>query len=44
MLALFPVLDNISLQLIYFIHNSVYPLIPSPYLAPPPFPLPTGSH
>ena len=33
-LALFPVLHNISLQLIYFIH-SLYHLIPYPYLVPP---------
>ena len=33
-LAIFPVLYNISLELIYLIHNSLYFLIPYAYLAP----------
>ena len=37
------VLYNISLLLIYFIHSSLYLLIPSPYLALP-FSLPTGNY
>lgn len=44
MLAVFPVLYSISLQLIYFIPSSLYLLIPHPYLAPPHFPLPIGNH
>ena len=31
----FPVLYNISLLLIYFIHSSMHLLIPYPYLVPP---------
>ena len=40
----FPVQYNISWLLIYFIHSSLYFLIPHTRLAPPPFPLPTGNH
>ena len=36
-LAIFPVLCNISLQLTYFINSSLYVLIPYPYSVPPPF-------
>ena len=39
-----PVLYNISLLFIYFIHSSLYLLIPYPYLAPTPFILPRGNH
>ena len=39
----FPVLYNTFLLLIYFIHCSLYLLIPYPYIAPLPFPLPTGT-
>ena len=42
-MALFSVLCNISLLLIYFIHSSLYLLIPYPYLAPLHFPLPIGN-
>ena len=42
--VLFPGLFSISLLLICFIHNSLYFLIPYPYLAPPCFLLPTGNH
>ena len=37
-------LYNTSLLLIYFIHSSLYLLIPYPYFAPLPSPLPTGTH
>ena len=40
-LAIFPVLYNISLLLIFFIYSSLCLLIPYPCLTPPPFPLPT---
>ena len=43
-LAVFPVLYNISLWLIYFIHSNLYLLIICPYFIPPPFPLPTGNN
>ena len=33
-----------SLYLIYFIPSNLYHLIPFPYLAPHPSPLPTGNH
>ena len=42
-LAVFPMLYNISLQLTYFVHSSLYLLTPCPYLAPPCFPLPSGN-
>ena len=42
-MAIFPVLYKISLYLISFIHNSSYLLIPYHYIAPSPFPLPTGN-
>ena len=29
---------------VYFIPNSLYLLLPYPYIAPPPFPLPLGNH
>ena len=41
-MAIFSVLYNISLQLIYFTHSSLYLLISYLYL-PSPFPLPTGN-
>ena len=44
MLAIFPVVYNISLQVIYFIHGSLDFLISCPYFAPPSFPLPTDNH
>ena len=40
-LTIFPVLYNIFLWLIYFIHSSLDPLIPYPYLAPPRIPVVT---
>ena len=42
-LVIFPILYNTPLQLIYFMLSSLYFLIPYPYIAPPPFPLPTGN-
>ena len=44
MLAIFLVLNNISLQYIYFICSSLYLLIPYPQLFFSPFPLPTSNH
>ena len=44
MLTIFSVLYITSLYLIYFIHISLYLLIPFPYFAPPPAPLPTANH
>jgi len=43
-LAVFPVLYNMSLWLIYFIPSNLYLLIICPYFTPPPFPLPTGTN
>ena len=43
-LAFFPVLYNISLYFIYFIHSSLYFLLPYIYSSLPPFPLLTGNH
>ena len=40
----FPVLYSISFVCIYFIHNSLYLLIPYPYLSPLPVSLPTSNH
>ena len=36
-MAILPVLCNISLLLMYFIHNSLYLIIPYPYFVPPHF-------
>ena len=43
-LAKFPVLYDIFLLPVYFIHSSLYCLITYPYIAPPSFPLPTCYH
>ena len=43
-LAVFPVLYNMFLWLIYFIPSNLYLLIICPYFTPPPFPLPTGNN
>ena len=42
-LVIFLILYNTPLQLFYFMLSSLYFLIPYPYIAPTPFPLPTGS-
>ena len=38
------ILESVSLQLIYFIHITLYFLIPYPYLRPNSLPLPMGNH
>ena len=43
-LAIFPVLYNISLPILYLIHSGLCLLTLYPYLAPSPIPLPTGNH